>query len=160
MATRATLHLTPCGKLGIKTQLQSCISLLLCDASYVLMLTPPATNRSARSAGQTLSQPSLSSNSSNPTIYYINRTAFPGCLSCPNLRSILVRDPVLPQDSLSNPTNPHRENCPAVFPWSRGGKGCEVWRLCHTLTSPLHDTRQLLACCFEVHVNWRQQDPR
>jgi hypothetical protein len=69
-----------------------------------------ATTRPARSAGQTLPQPSPSSSTpiNTPSIY-INSATLPRCLPRASHRPLCFCHPLLPQDSFSNTSNSHRK---------------------------------------------------
>lgn len=117
--------------------------------------------RSTRPTGQTFKK---SPPSSCPPINdsSINRHSptIPRCFPRTANRSYFICDPQFPQNTLSNTTNPHRKDCPKILPRSSRRQGREIRRLCHSLTTPLHDTRQLMACRLEIHVHRSQQDPR
>ena len=102
-----------------------------------------ATTRSARSAGQSLPQPSPSSSTpiNTPSIY-INSATLPRCLPRASHRPLCFCHPLLPQNSFSNTSNSH----------SLGLADGKVVKSgdCHPLPLPLHDDNSCGG--IEIHV--------
>ena len=61
--------------------------------------------------------------------------------------------------STDNTTDPHREDRTTLQLRPRRRQSRQIRRLCHSITTSLHDPRQLMARRYKIHVNRRLQDP-
>lgn len=95
----------------------------------------------------------------NQLVYHYDTKAS-DCLPVPAPRSFRLGCPVLLENTSLHPTDPHREDRAKILCWTGPRQESQGWRLCHSCAPSLHDPRQLLARCPEVHVHWRVQDPR
>ena len=86
--------------------------------------------------------------------YHLPTTS--GCISLSTTRSLCRRRSVLHPDS-TRPTDPNREDRPALLCRISGQSVRQGRRLCEPLAGLCHDARQLLAHCSEVYEFWRHQ---
>jgi hypothetical protein len=124
----------------------------------ISLTTSPATTRSARSAGQTVSFTPLSPRISiKPPSIHSNSPTLPRCLPRPSHRPYLLCYPLISQKSLSNPPNPHRKDRAEILARPRRRQSSEIRRLCHSLPLPLHDP-YVYGECFSSYSEVSQGD--
>ena len=70
----------------------------------------------------------------------------------------LSSHPHFSEDLSSNTPDIDREDCTKVCCWPRRRQVRQVRRLCYHCTSSLHDSRQLMARCAQVHVDRSYSD--
>jgi len=84
----------------------------------------------------------------------------PRCLSCAARRSIYGRRLIVLEYFISCTPDFDREDSPTVRRRSSTRQESQSWRLCDPGASTMYDTRQFMACCDKIHVNWGVQDTR
>ena len=84
----------------------------------------------------------------------------PECVSLAAREGRVGALPLPAEQRPADAPNAHREDRPEVCGRARAGQEGQGRRLCHPRAAPLHDARQLMARCHQVHVDWRLKDPR
>ena len=118
------------------------------SAKYLLpplrfsLISSTATTRSTGPSCQTFSKPPPPSNSSiNHPSNHLDGATIPRCLPRADLRSLDICHSLIPQNTISNPSNLDGEDRPEILPWSGRREGRQVRGLCDSFASPMHDPR-------------------